>query len=301
MWFLSCRTSATGGDVGPVLVTDGNLTYTDTSPLLNEVRGRDVLIAFHGFNVHQAGAVDHMQQWQRLLTLEGNALFLGGLWPGDSSWLGALEYAFAAKAAMRSGKAFADYLNRNFQTVRSISFVSHSLGARVALQTIQQLSASFDVRRLILMAPAVDDDSLTGEFAAAARRVGQVTVLGSKQDSVLKLAFPLGNPISGIFSRGHPYWHAALGREGPSAYPSPNNIQPGWLLPDGWKVDHSDYLPPASPFSAPYAPTPFPLPISFPPSAAGLPRLPQGYDDSGGKPVNWQCGWTAGWTSLRFP
>ncbi|GAA3751328.1 alpha/beta hydrolase [Terriglobus aquaticus] len=301
MWFLSCRTSRIGGDVGPVQVTDGYLTFVDGRELLEEVRGRDVLIALHGFNVHQAGAVDHFQQWQRLMTLGANALLVGGLWPGDSAWLGALEYAFAAKAAMRSGQAFGRYLNLNFQQVRSISFVSHSLGARVALRTIQELSSAFDVRRLILMAPAVDDDCLTGEFAKTAKRIGQVTVLGSKQDKVLRLAYPLGNPISGIFARGHPYWHAALGREGPTAYPSPNNIGPGWRLPDDWKVDHSDYLPPESPFAPPYAPAPFPLPMAFPAESAGTPALPQGYDGSDGQPEHWQCGWTAGWTSFQFP
>ena len=300
MWFLNCRTKPSGGDVGPVQVTDGFLTYTDRSAFWADIRGRDLLIGVHGFNVHQAGAVDHLQQWQKLLTLDANGLFVGGLWPGDSVWLGALEYAFAAKAAMRSGDNFAKFINANFAAARSISFVSHSLGARVVLETIQQLAASFDVRRLVMMAPAVSDDCLTGEFAAAAKRVREIVLLGSKQDDVLKEAFPLGNPISGIFAQGHPYWHAALGREGPAAYPLPNNIQPNWLLPDEWNVGHSDYLPPPSPFTAPYAPMPFASPVQFPPGTGGFPTMPQGYTDASGKPVHWQSGWTAGWTSRRF-
>lgn len=301
MWFLNCRTQPSGGDVGPVTVTDGELTYPAFPALLRAIRGQHLLIGIHGFNVHQAGAVDHFEQWNKLLTLGDSAVFLGGLWPGDSSWLGAMEYAFAAKAAMRSGDAFADFLNRAFPQALSLSFVSHSLGARVALRTIQQLSPHFTVRRLILMAPAVDDNCLTHEFATAARRVGSITVLASAEDNVLKLAYPLGNPISGIFAQGHPYWHGALGREGPTALPTPNNVHAGWLLPDAWKVDHSDYLPPQSPFPSGFQPTAYALPVNFPAAAAGAPYnpTPQGYylED---QPRFWQSGWTAAMTSMRF-
>ena len=301
MWFLSCRSEPVGGDVTPVRITDGSQTYLTFPKLLADIRGQHLLIGVHGFNVNRAGGIDHLQQWDKLLTLGDGAVFLGGLWPGDSSWLGALEYAFAAKAAMRSGDALAAFINTNFTQALTVSFVSHSLGARVALRTIQQLAPGFTVRRLIMMAPAVDDDCLTGEFAAAAKRVGDITVLASGQDKVLKLAYPLGNPISGIFAQGHPYYHAALGREGPTAFPTPNNIHAGWLIPNSWKVDHSDYLPPQSPFPPGYQPTAYTLPVNFPPATAPAPYpgLPPGYL-VGNNPLHWQCGWTAALTSLRF-
>ena len=301
MWFLSCRTSMRGGDVGPVLVGDGASTFLDYTPMLRETQGRHLLIGVHGFNVDQADGVDHMQQWERLLELGGAAVFLGGLWPGDSAWLGALEYAFAAKTAMRSGDALAAFINANLTQAASISFVSHSLGARVALRAIQQLASSFTVRRLVMMAPAVDDDCLTGEFAAAAKRVGDISVLASNCDQVLKLAFPLGNPISGIIAEGHPFWHAALGREGPATLPVPNNVEAGWKLPDGWKVDHSDYLPPRTPFPAGLNPTPYALPVQFPPldATAPAPDTPPGYSVNG-QYTAWQSGWTAALTSVRF-
>ncbi len=152
-----------------------------------------------------------------------------------------------------------------------------------------------------MMAPAVDDDCLTSEYAAAAKRIGAITVLASNGDNVLKLAFPLGNPISGIFAQGHPYWHAALGRVGPTTFPKPNNIQAGWLLPNSWKVDHSDYLPPASPFTTGFQPTAFALPVSFPPAIAPAPYpgTPPGYAVDN-EPMHWQCGWTAAMSSERF-
>jgi len=301
MWFLNCRSAAVGGDVGPVHVSDGVSTYLTFPQLLSSIRGRHVLIGIHGFNVNQADGIDHLQEWYKLLSLDASGLFIGGLWPGDSTWLGALEYAFAAKAAMGSGDALAGFINANLTQALSISFVSHSLGARVALRAIQQLASSFTVKRLLMMAPAVDDDCLTDEFAAPAKRIGEISILASECDEVLKLAFPLGNPISGIFAEGHPYWHAALGREGPSALPTPNNIQGGWLLPNSWAVDHGDYLPPRTPFPSGYQPSPFAIPVQFPAQDSGAPAsgTPSGFFVSGTY-QHWQCGWTAALTSMRF-
>lgn len=300
MWFLNCRTNVSGGDVRDVLVMDGTNTFTTPPPqFLNEVSGQDVLIGIHGFNVHQAGGIDHLQQWKQLLTLPPNTVFLGGLWPGDSAWLGALEYAVAVKPAMRSGASIATFVNKYLISANSVSFVSHSLGARVALNAIGQLAAGLPVRRLIMMAPAVDDNCLTKEFASAAKRIDDIVVMASKKDDVLKLAFPLGNPISGIFGVGHPFWHAAMGREGP--VPRPGNVTAPWPLPDGWDVGHSDYLPPQTPFQPGYMPTPYVLPVSFPGAASALPApMPAGYLVNG-NPKDWLCGWTAAWTSVRFP
>ena len=282
-------------------MTDGALTYPSFSDLLNAVRGRHVLIGVHGFNVHQAGAVDHLQEWNKRLELGESSVFVGGLWPGDSSWLGALEYAFAAKAAMRSGDAFGIFLNANFAQAASVSFVSHSLGARVVLETIAQLATSFTVRRLVMMAPAVDDDCLTNEFADAAKRVGDITILASHCDDVLKLAYPLGNPISGIFAEGHPFWKAALGREGPASIPSPDNLHAGWELPDCWKVGHGDYLPLPTPYPAGLQPTPYALPIAFPGADTPPPaaNTPAGFQ-IGGTWTDWVSAWTAAMTSIRF-
>jgi hypothetical protein len=301
MWFLSCRTDLVGGDVRPVKVTDGTLTYLDYGKFLGDIRGRHVLIGIHGFNVHQAGAVEHFQNWNALLNLGSSAIFVGALWPGDSAWLAALEYPFAAKAAMQSGDSLAAFINGNLQGALSVSFVSHSLGARVALRTIQGLSGNPPVRRLILMAAAVDDDCLTDEFATAAQKVTDISLLTSHKDEVLKLAFPLGNPLSGIFARGHPYWHAALGREGPTAYPTPNNVHAGWELPDSWNVGHGDYLPPSKPFPAGYNPAPYTAPVEVPPPSAPAPapETPPVFD-VGGVWANWQSAWTAALTSARF-
>lgn len=302
MWFLNTRSEPSGGDVCPVRVTDGPLTYlTCPQELSAEVRGSDLLIGVHGFNVHQAQAIDHLVEWNTMLALGGTGMFLGALWPGDSSWIGAVEYVFAAQTAMRAGDSLAAFINGELMEAASVSFVSHSLGARVVLEAIRKLDPSMRVRRLVMMAPAVDNDCLTKEFQSSASRVEEITIMASMEDKVLKVAFPLGNPISGVFAEGHPFWHSALGRNGPSSYPNPNNIKTGWQLPDSWMVDHSDYLPPPSPYPPGFQPGPYTLPLAWPASSAAAPATgaPPGFQ-VGGEWRYWQSAWTAGLTSTRF-
>ena len=96
------------------------------------------------------------------------------------------------KIADRAGALLAPFLDANFQDAASISFASHSLGARVVLATIENAAAG-RCGSLTLMAGAIDDDCLNKEFAAAAAKVGTISVLASKKDTVLSHLFPLGN------------------------------------------------------------------------------------------------------------
>ena len=73
---------------------------------------------------------------------------------------------------------------------------------RVVLETVSKMS--LPVRRAILMAGAIDDDCMTTEFKAAAAKIGAISVLASRRDAVLSVAFPLGNFIAGIIAAGHP-------------------------------------------------------------------------------------------------
>jgi len=138
---------------------------------------------------------------------------------------------------MSAGNALASFINANFSGALSLSFASHSLGARMVLQTIAGLSRS--VRGLLLMAGAIDNTCLSSEYAAAASKVQSISLLASHSDDVLEWAFPSGNFVSGLFSRGVPYIHEAMGREGPAEpYPSPDNIHADWQIPDGWNFGH---------------------------------------------------------------
>ena len=136
----------------------------------------------------------------------------------------------------------------------------------MVLQTIRRLN--LHVRRVLLMAGAIDDNCLTNEYADAAKKIDQISLLTSKCDAVLAAAYPLGNPLQGIIDRGHPYYHAALGREGPA---NPAQLAPllrsGWEIPKPIDYGHLDYIP-GRPL-----PDIYPQPCEIPPDA---PVPPQG-------------------------
>jgi len=302
---VSCRALPAGGPIrdAAVLANPPDLTGAGEAAVVAQCRNKDVLIATHGFNVNQQGGMDHLTEWEALLALPGNAAYLGFLWPGDSVWLQALVYPEAAKVAMQSGDKLAAWLNQNLTGAASLSFVSHSLGARVVLETIQGLDPGFRVRRLLLMAGAINADCLGNEYAKAAGRVEKISNLSSSQDDVLKWAFPLGNPISGIFAEGHPYWQAAIGREGPASNPpAPGRLDVVCTVPDSWDFGHGDYLPP-SPAPAGYKSLAYPLPIGAPATTA-VPEAhtPAGYETAPNQwAAYWKSGWSAGFASTRFP
>lgn len=79
------------------------------------------------------------------------------------------------------------------------------------------------VRRLTLIAGAIEDVCLTNEYNDVARMVQEIAVVASRSDAVLRWAFPPGNLIGEILIHGHPYDRTALGRDGP-ARPLPQSM-----------------------------------------------------------------------------
>jgi hypothetical protein len=285
--FIDLRLQPVGGGLAATPAVHQGTSISDyatlrLNDLLDSIRGRDLLIAAHGFNVNRADGIACLSNWGSLLQLpQPNSAFLGLLWPGDSVWAHGLDYPDEPKIANEAGVLAAAFIDANFQNAASISFASHSLGARVVLETISQMS--LPVRRLTLMAPAIDDNCLTTEFKAAAAKVGSISVLASKKDSVLSMDFPLGNLFAGIIAEGHPWWRAALGHCGP-VKPWPANFQAPFELPDEWKFKHSNYLQIDS-----LEPAPLPLSVNVPPQ--GTPPL----STSG-----WQEAFSSAFVSTRF-
>jgi hypothetical protein len=239
------------------------------------------MIASHGFNVNRADGIHCLSNWESLLQLPQPSAFLGLLWPGDSVWAHGLDYPEEPKIADEAGTLLAGFINANLHGAASISFASHSLGARVVLATVSHLS--LPVRRVMLMAPAIDDNCLTTEYKTAAGGIGAISVLASKMDEVLSTAFPLGNFFAGIIAEGHPWWRAALGHRGP-AKPWPPNFQPPYEIPDEWKFEHGNYLQIDSP-----EPGLLPLPVNVPPQGT-LPPSAKG----------WQEAFSSAFVSTRF-
>lgn len=292
MLFLSTRSLTIGGGVGPLKVIDETGAVHTAAEFCSAVQGRDALFITHGFNVDQQAGIACLSGWADLLQL-GNVVVMGMLWPGDSSWAHGLDYPVEGNDAMASADAISDFLNCNSAGAFSLSFASHSLGARVVLQIIQNLGRR--AHRLLLMAGAVDNTCLNDEFEVAAANVDSISILASKSDEILEWLFPAGNFVGGLFSHGSPYVHMALGREGPAApYPDPNNVRAGWEIPQGWKFNHGHYLPPGP------LPAHFAVPVDVysgdpPPPPEGTPAELTASADM------WKPAWSAAFESTRWP
>jgi len=294
-WFLSTRAQSIGGPVGSVKVLDadrpGN-TGDLTKELVEQIRGREVFFAVHGFNVNQKDGINHLGFWLDNLQI-GNAILIGILWPGDCIVPIFVDYIVEGHEAIHSGELLAAFLNNQFTSAASLCFASHSLGARVVLQTISGLSTAFRIRRAVLMAGAIDDTCFTAEYKKAASRIEQLSLLASRRDDVLSMAYPLGNPLQGIIDRGHPYWHAALGREGPAQpYPRTTQLQDGWMIPECLNYGHLDYIPGAAIAGQ------YPLMVDIPPVTD--PDPPIDTPPALRPPAKWKPGWSAGFVSSRY-
>ena len=291
--FLDVRLAPVGGGLASsVAVFQGadiaSYTGLRLDELLASLRGRDVLIATHGFNVDRAAGIACLSNWEGLLQLPPTAAFLGLLWPGDSTWAHGLDYPEEPKIANHAGDLVAPFLNANFGGTASLSCASHSLGARVLLQTISKLNRP--VRRATIMAGAIDDNCLNTEYKAAVANIGELSILASKEDEVLAAAFPLGNFFAGIIAEGHPWWRAALGHSGP-VNPWPTNFRSPFEIPDNWKYEHGNYLqidPPPVPV--------LPIPTIVPPNGSPKPAL----GAAGVAAQGWQEAFSSAFVSTRF-
>lgn len=267
---------------GQVTIADDNVPLPAFS---GDIQGRDVVLATHGFNVDQDAGLTSLANWETLLQLGPEFVFVGVLWPGDCSLLGPLSYPGEGRPAMESGRSLADWIDRHVAPVaNSVSFISHSLGARVMLEAIAALQSQVPVRGLALMAGAVDDDSLVKEFASSAQRADHVHLLASIEDHVLAEAFPIGNLLQELIDFNHPYFRAALGHKGPRG-PIPNRPTGTFQIPSQWDFGHGSYLevdPPVQP--------PLPLDPVIPPEGTPPPRPGQ----------TWRPSWSAAFVSARL-
>jgi len=294
-WFLSTRTNARGGPVAAaVRIIDKDRGVGFIGDLLPElqaaIRGRDVFFAVHGFNVNQQAGLDHLAFWMKNVDI-GDAVKIGILWPGDAFIPILVDYIVEGHEAIQSGKMLADFMNKSFSGALSLSFASHSLGARLVLQAISGLNRN--VHRVLLMAGAIDNNCLTKEYAGAAAKIEQISILASTRDAVLAAAYPLGNPLQGIIDTGHPYYHAALGREGPAPpYPSDLHLKAGWQIPKELNYGHLDYLPGED------LPDMFPQPCEIPPAAPVPPQATPARMIGNGK--LWKPAFSAGFATNRY-
>ena len=256
-YFLNFRTQNVGGAVtGPVLYQgDGTVPASGWS-LIPAARisslfaGKSILFATHGFNVSQQQGANSLGLLDNYLKLTSSALFVGMLWPGDSI-IPIVDYPFEGSVAMDCGTRLAQFCEDLCASAQALSFVSHSLGARFVLQAVANLT-SRKAQSVCLAAAAINQDCLTTEYAAAARNSERISLLASREDDVLKIAFSVGDPFADLLHDDHSPFEMALGSGGPPTPASPPVVPP-WQISDQDNYGHSDYLPPTDPTRWPRA------------------------------------------------
>lgn len=236
---LDFRGSNSGGAVVPGRLTRGTE---------DQLRwARHVVFLLHGFNVdRQKGREDLHALAMRLPSMRDAAL-VAVLWPGDH-WSGALSYAFERRDADDTALAFARFITRTLPPGTRLSFVSHSLGARVILNMLRLVRRyGYRADQICMMAAAIDDDALASptEYRTACEVTNRVSVLASRRDRVLQLAYPAADLFQTFLFWRQEKYGQALGYHGPRvnrSYQVPVNVL-HYQIADQTDVGHSDYIP----------------------------------------------------------
>ena len=245
--FINLRSQAVGGAVIDPYVLEGDgtaqppaVTSVAWSEVSRRASGKNVLMVAHGFNVSYQNGACSLGRLESLLKPTNSELYLGVLWPGDW-WLPAVNYPFEGDVSMDCGRRLARFCNQWFADAASLSFASHSLGARLVLEAVKSLSRP--AKTICLTAGAINRDCLDTQYAVAAANTLAANTLASTCDNVLKLAFPIGDAIGDALDDDHTAFTPALGYKGP-ARPIGADVRPS-QIPVKAEYDHGDYLPPS--------------------------------------------------------
>jgi hypothetical protein len=246
-YYLNFRSQSVGGGVISPYVLEGDgganpwgLTSVDWNRIGTLVNGKNVLFAVHGFNVSFEYGARSLGQLEPKIAPGPSDVYFGVLWPGDY-WIPAVNYPFEGEVAIDCGRRLADFCKRWLNGAQSISFVSHSLGARLVLEAVKYLDGQ--ARVVCLTAAAINQDCLSTQYAGATAKSSAVSILASHNDWVLGVAYRVGDPIAEILNDDHTPFQPALGYDGPPT-PAHTPICPPWQIPDGADYGHHDYLPP---------------------------------------------------------
>jgi len=254
--YLNFRSQSVGGAVVDPYVLEGDgtasplaLSVVDWTQIGTLVAGKNVLFGVHGFNVSYEDGACCLGRLEPNLGLSSSDVFFGVLWPGDF-WLPAVNYPFEGDVSMDCGRRLATFCKRWLVQAQSVSFISHSLGARLVLEAVKNLDQRAHV--VCLTAAAINRDCLATEYASAVKNSSAISLLASHEDMVLKLAFPVGDPIAVLLNDDHTPFQTALGYDGPPR-PAQPPIVPPWQIPDQADYGHHNYLPSGDPSVDPLA------------------------------------------------
>lgn len=252
--YLNFRSHAVGGSVVDPRVVEADVSNAaptfrvlDWPEVRSRISGKNVLFAVHGFNVSLERGTRSLGQLEPQLNLTQSDVFLGVLWPGDY-WIPVINYPFEGAVSLDCGKRLAACCAQYLASAQTVSFISHSLGARLVLEAVKSLDRR--ARLVCLLAGAINRDCLDTEYASSRENSLAVSMLASHCDLVLKIAFHIGDPIADLLHDDHRQFEAALGNDGPSVPAKPPIATP-WQIPDAAGYGHGDYLPPGDALQAP--------------------------------------------------
>jgi hypothetical protein len=230
---------------------DGQWRDVEPSAFRMATRGADVTFLIHGFNVSRDEALAMYDKLEPMLArIAEEDLIVTVLWPGDSKF-GFLSFSVEGRDADDTGLAFIRFLEDYVAPDAGLNFASHSLGARVVMETVDRVRTARPnpVGQVCLTAPAIDSDSLThpAKYIAAVASLSRVAVLSSKRDRVLKWAYPLGDLLESFLFASADGAHSALGRKGPkkdsTAPPAIWQRIYSTRIPKKVRARHADYFP----------------------------------------------------------
>ena len=243
VFILDFREANRGGAVVP-----GRLTQGAEDDLR---RASKVTFLVHGFNVCRRKGTEGMRRLASRLPSTADGAVVAVLWPGDH-FVRVVSYPFEGRDADDSAAMLARYIRRVLRPGTEISFVTHSLGARLAMETVKRLRRrGYRFRQVCLMAAAIDDFSLAEplDYRATTQEADRVAVLASRKDLVVRFAYPVGDRLQAFFFFWRETTGLALGFHGPRPTKRsaiPQNVYHEQISPERGS-GHGDYIPDATP------------------------------------------------------
>jgi hypothetical protein len=245
MYFLDFRARDQGGPVlpGRLMTIEGHAPQSEDD-LRHESR---MTFLIHGFNVNRPNGQATLARLAASLPTTSVGALVAVSWPGDS-WAKFASYPLEGNDADDTAAELARFVDRVALPGTLLSFVSHSLGARVVMGTIKRVRGRYPVNQVCTMAAAIDDFSLANprDYGLIAPHVGRIAVLASRKDKVLRLAYPVGDLVQAFLFFRRDRRGGALGYHGPKpsgSHAVPPNVFCVQVPEAPLEVDHGDYFP----------------------------------------------------------
>jgi pimeloyl-ACP methyl ester carboxylesterase len=211
---LSVRTADAGGAIRARVEVSGALT-----------QARRLIVLVHGYNNTKADARKAYRQFcfnTALDTPRVGVEVCEFYWPGDTGRAGSfLFYASQVPRAIQSAARLADYFEEAAKgQPLTVTFICHSLGNRVALETaaaLRERQSVVTVERFCSMAAAVAVEQFAqgAGLHDVAEGISASIVLWSAKDRALGYAFLIGQRLAGAAEAAT----AAVGKTGgPALY-----------------------------------------------------------------------------------